>query len=189
MNEAGERSCIEAGPFAHLIRWGAACDRTLSAALRRLGRPPMDLVMRAFSALGSERMFVPAAIFFTVLLYLLQRPRAALTVIACALLTLGCIRVAKRSMHRARPPVTGLTSSSFPSGHAMAGVAVYGAAATAIAQIYPELSRVLWSAVPAAALLIGLSRTCLGFHWLSDVLAGFAIGGLILALSRYALGV
>jgi undecaprenyl-diphosphatase len=188
MNEAGERAHIQFGYFAHLIRWGADCDRLLSTALRRLCRPPLDLAMRGFSALGSERTFVPAAIVFTALFYALHRPRAALTVIACALLTLGCIRLAKRSMHRARPPVTDLTSSSFPSGHAMAGVAVYGAAAVAVAQIYPDLSGVLWFAVPAAAILIGLSRTCLGFHWLSDVLAGLAIGGVILAVSRYALG-
>ena len=189
MNENEESASTESRYFAHLFRLAADSDRALSTVLQRLCRPPVDVVMRSFSALGSERMFVPAAILFALFIYGKHQQRGALAVIACALLTLGCIRIVKRVTYRVRPPVTDLTSSSFPSGHAMAGVAVYGAAATAITQIYPDLRGVVLFTVSTAAVLIGISRTCLGFHWLSDVLAGFAIGGLILVVSSYALGV
>jgi undecaprenyl-diphosphatase len=60
---------------------------------------------------------------------------------------------------------------SFPSGHSITSFAI----ALAIGMFYPDLQIVLL----VVALLIASSRIILGMHFLSDVLAGSAIGILL----------
>ncbi len=65
---------------------------------------------------------------------------------------------------------------SFPSGHSMSAIEIYGTVAAVLIAIHPRLRPVI---VPVATLLIvgiGLSRVYLGVHWPTDVLAGFASG-------------
>jgi undecaprenyl-diphosphatase len=57
---------------------------------------------------------------------------------------------------------------SFPSGHSITSFAI----AISVGMFYPSLQVVLF----AIALLIASSRIILGMHFLSDVLAGSAIG-------------
>lgn len=75
------------------------------------------------------------------------------------------------------------TSYSFPSGHAMESFVVYGMLA-----YFAVLALKSWRARTAVVfgtallvLLIGLSRMYLGVHYLSDVLAGYAAGGVWLS--------
>lgn len=67
------------------------------------------------------------------------------------------------------------TSFGLPSGHAQNAVAVWGVIASAIG------TRVAWAAAIVLMLLIGLSRVYLGAHFLSDVVAGWLVGALLLA--------
>lgn len=74
---------------------------------------------------------------------------------------------------RPRPAAGQGLDPSFPSGHTAYVTAVLGLAAIVLAE-----HRRWWLA--AGALLViaamGPSRIVLGVHWLSDVLAGYAIG-------------
>ncbi len=83
---------------------------------------------------------------------------------------------------RPRPPQqTGLpitTIPSFPSGHAMSALICYGFLAYLLV---PKMPSLFWKwAVAMAALLIvlfdGFSRVFQGNHYLTDVLAGYALG-------------
>src|SRR5581483_1693245 len=74
-----------------------------------------------------------------------------------------------------------LHSYSFPSGHAMAAVAIYGMAAVVAGRLWPRAARGAGIAMPILALMIGISRVYLGLHWATDVLAGFAAGAFILS--------
>jgi undecaprenyl-diphosphatase len=73
---------------------------------------------------------------------------------------------------------------SFPSGHAMMSLITYGLLAYFLFIGLPRR----WQRVPAVAalilliLLIGFSRLYLGVHYLSDILAGFVVGGLWLSV-------
>jgi len=60
---------------------------------------------------------------------------------------------------------------SFPSGHSITAFAV----ALSIGLFYPDLQ----GSLLAVAFLIGSSRIILGMHFLSDVLAGSAIGAVL----------
>ncbi len=85
------------------------------------------------------------------------------------------------SIARARPPTQIwiiLTSPGFPSGHAITVVAFYGLLAYLVA---PKMPSTFWKwVVVAAGLLIigfvGFSRIFTAGHYLTDVLAGYAVG-------------
>jgi undecaprenyl-diphosphatase len=84
---------------------------------------------------------------------------------------------------RPRPQVVehlvGVSSQSFPSGHAMksAFVALIIAAMLSRTRPNPPKTAILAAGV-AFTLLVGISRIHLGVHWPSDVLAGWAFGSL-----------
>ena len=93
----------------------------------------------------------------------------------------------KTHFQRARPatallPQLGL---SFPSGHAMIGMALYGCLAWLL---WRHGRHPAWAALLVLwAVLIGLTRIYLQVHYATDVLAGFAAGLLWLILLRTAL--
>lgn len=69
-----------------------------------------------------------------------------------------------------------VTSTSFPSGHALAAATFFPMLARTWAR---ERPRETWAARVAAAALvifIGVGRLYLGVHWPSDVLAGWTLG-------------
>jgi membrane-associated phospholipid phosphatase len=76
------------------------------------------------------------------------------------------------------------TGQAFPSGHASESTAVYGALAYLLCKIEMPW-RVKLLCLTAGALiplLVGVSRVYLGVHWLTDVIAGWALGVAWLAL-------
>jgi membrane-associated phospholipid phosphatase len=78
---------------------------------------------------------------------------------------------------RPRPPhpLTASSGASFPSGHAVA--AAVTAVGLVIALFPPGHKRWVWERQAALyASLMALSRTYLGVHWLSDVVAGALLG-------------
>lgn len=93
---------------------------------------------------------------------------------ACAELSIGPV---KALVDRPRPPhpLVAVTGQSLPSGHAL--TAAVTAVALALILTRPGRSRVLALAAGIAWFaLVGLSRTYLSAHWLTDVLAGLLIG-------------
>jgi undecaprenyl-diphosphatase len=91
--------------------------------------------------------------------------------------------VGKDMVDRARPPAALAVpplevSPSFPSGHTLnatvlTGVAVY----LVLRRVESRRGRVAVVAAGVAFVLtMGLSRVFLGHHWLTDVMAGWAIG-------------
>ena len=78
-----------------------------------------------------------------------------------------------------------LTTYSFPSGHAMGSIAVYGMLAFVGARLTNQ--RLLRYAMALAAALIvffvGLSRVFFGVHYPTDVIGGYLAGAIWLAIS------
>ncbi len=73
---------------------------------------------------------------------------------------------------------------SFPSGHALGTIVFFGFLLFIILENnYRQwIKSVFKIALPLLILAIGFSRVYLGTHWISDVFAGWLIGGLILIL-------
>jgi membrane-associated phospholipid phosphatase len=95
-------------------------------------------------------------------------------------------RAVKRIYRRKRP--TGGArlhelTYAFPSGHAAASAAIFG---TASYVLWREgmLSRGVAEAFAGlGTLLVGASRVYLDVHWTTDVVGGWAVGGLVAAMS------
>jgi membrane-associated phospholipid phosphatase len=138
-------------------------------------------VMKAVSAVGSGRVYT--VLFTGVVLWLLWRrlPRLAMFV-AVTPLGSGLLNgTVKTLVDRARPvlpePVAHAPGFSFPSGHAQSAMVSY----CVLLLVFLPVLRGVWRRVAVAVslvmvLLIGFSRVALGVHYVSDVLAGYALG-------------
>jgi undecaprenyl-diphosphatase len=75
-----------------------------------------------------------------------------------------------------------IQAPSFPSGHTMNYVSVFGfLGAASMANVKPSLLRTLLVGSCAGMIaLIGPARVYLGAHWPSDTAAGYLFGGLYL---------
>ena len=85
----------------------------------------------------------------------------------------------KAVFHRSRPTFASefhMTSWSFPSGHAMNSIVLYGLLAYWVAQSYPGAKVWMLLGLTILVAAIGYSRIYLGVHYLSDVLAGLSAG-------------
>ncbi|ROS61715.1 undecaprenyl-diphosphatase [Frigoribacterium sp. PhB160] len=106
------------------------------------------------------------------LLVLRRRPWAAGYWIAACAASAGVVQVVKHLFGRARPAEILVVSDygSFPSGHT-------ANAATMAVVLGVVLRRAwIWAAGVAYTILMLLSRTYLGAHWLTDTVGGLLIG-------------
>ena len=84
----------------------------------------------------------------------------------------------KFAVARLRPPnLAGIeaASPSFPSAHATVALALYGYLALVVAASAPRHRAAVLGGAGLAIVLIGFSRIFLSLHYLTDVLAGYAI--------------
>lgn len=137
---------------------------------------------------------LPVVITFTALSIWKARPLVAATVVFGYGLQFAFAWIGWGLWHRSRPTVIadGLAAPglhSFPSGHALVVVTIYGLlcylwfreARNGIERGVTIGVFLLWVG------LVGLSRLVLGSHWVSDVLAGLAIGLVWLTFLIYSL--
>lgn len=158
-----------------ILQWGLE----LIAAIQKIHGPVLDRIALAFTTLGEE-------IFFLLLLPLIYwcfDPRLGVRVGIFFLISNYFNTGLKDLFRQPRPfdlvPSLRLAPAEgygLPSGHAQTAVIVWGSIAASL--------RKTWAWVGAVALmaLIGLSRIFLGVHFPTDVLAGWAIGGLLLGV-------
>ena len=152
-----------------------------------LGQPWFVGLMRTFSDSGSSLAWQIITVIVTAILLVRRHWRlAAFTVVTIGGSSL-VNTVVKATVNRARPlvdqPFVNEPGASFPSGHSQAAVVGYG---VLLLLLLPALSRP-WRriAIVFAVLMvigIGFSRVALAAHFVSDVLAGFALGAVWLGL-------
>jgi undecaprenyl-diphosphatase len=144
--------------------------------------PLMQDIMLEVTALGTGAVVAMIVVVGAMFLWLNQHKHSALLLIIATGGGLVLNSLLKIGFDRPRPQVftwgTHAVSSSFPSGHAMSSVIVYGTVAYLAARLQRNVrSRVLTLVCAAIIIvLICASRLYLGVHYPSDVAAGLIIG-------------
>jgi len=139
---------------------------------------------------GTTASFVLVVAVVCLLVRRRHRLAAYVTVAGVGLAVL--VPVTKALVGRARPdvslPVVELpTNASFPSGHAMTSLVTWGALLLVLLPGLRPVARRWWSAAAAVlVLVVGFTRLALGVHFVSDVLAGWALGVAWLAVVTLA---
>lgn len=170
----------------------APFDHAATAWIRRADSTVVDAVMRTLTIVGKMIVLVPAACAIAAWAWREGARQLAVVLVTLTATAIATMSLLKVLFARERPDlffeITAPTSYSFPSGHALLAVAVYGFAAVVVARLRPRLRGALSLAAPLAIAGIGVSRVYLGVHWPTDVLAGFAVGFLFLLAARHAAG-
>jgi undecaprenyl-diphosphatase len=168
-------------------------DTPIREAVHARSSPPLTAMMRGVSLIGSEVVLVPLGVILVWRLVAAKRRRAAVVFGVAALGAEALDQIMKLLFDRPRPePFFGLASPithSFPSGHAMVSCCFFGVLAVILAAREPSRARRI-SIFAAAAILValmGFSRVYLGFHYPTDVLAGYAAAVVWLAVVRAVL--
>jgi undecaprenyl-diphosphatase len=136
------------------------------------------------STIGGFAGLCVAGVAIGLVLWARRTPAELAAAPLLALLLGGLASLAAKTMFgRERPPITlhettvGL--ASFPSGHATDAAAFLIALTLTLALTTvrrPTMKVAVIAAGAAGAGLVGLSRLVLAVHWLSDVVAGWALG-------------
>jgi undecaprenyl-diphosphatase len=170
-------------------------DRPVAVFFVRHREAWLTRLLQDLTNLGSIRILLPLILAVGVGWWLRRRTWRPLVLLIVAYAGADlAFNAVKQLVGRPRPPAAILlkpvAGPSFPSGHATQAVAVYGMLAALAATASPRWSRKVtaWALAVVIAGLVGLSRLYLGAHWLTDVLAGFALGAAwlfaVLALAR-----
>lgn len=164
-------------------------DAEASLRVLTLRTPDLDSVSRYGSMLSDTLTCVAVTIVVMVAFRLwLGRWRESIVVLTAITGELVLFLAVTGVIARDRPTIPHLDpappTSSFPSGHTAAAVALYGC----IAVILLRQVRPAWFAIAIAALLwcipavVGASRMYRGMHYMSDVVVGATAGGIWLII-------
>ena len=157
-----------------------ALDTVANPFLHSISSPTLDAVMTGFTDIGSGPGL--GILFATAMVVLLvNRHRAMAIFLAVALGgSVALNGIMKLTVERPRPILPWakvLPDYSFPSGHTMNSLVFFLALALIVWAAFGRRRGAL--AVTAAILVtaaIGFSRVYLGYHYVSDVVGGFAAG-------------
>jgi undecaprenyl-diphosphatase len=149
---------------------------------RPLGPHWLELMMLDLTAVGGPTVLSLVVLMIAGFLLIERRHRMALGVLVTSFGGMLVTAMLKQMFARPRPTVVPhlreVTSSSFPSGHAMQSAIVYltlGAMLMRIVEGRVAKFYVLAMAV-FLSLLVGGSRIYLGVHYPTDVIGGWIIG-------------
>jgi undecaprenyl-diphosphatase len=160
-------------------------DLRVSDVASRLQLAGERRVMEALTNIGATRSVIVLTAVLLVGALAARAVRSAVLVTATLAISSGLVTVLKATHARPRPALGQLVehSTSFPSGHAAASLALaFGVLLGWWAAGLPRPSLVAAAVIPLA-LLIGYSRAYLSIHWLSDVIAGWVVATVAAAIT------
>ena len=183
-------SLLGSGAFAAL--WDAvkdkgrdttAFDHSLLLWMHAHATPWATTAARGLAWMGSPPIIVSLAALAALLGLLWRRVRGAAWTLPLAVLGAGIIiQGVKMEFRRPRPsfftPLLHETGYSFPSGHSLISIVVYGLLGYfALNLVKSHAGRLAVRVVTASLIIaIGVSRVYVGVHYPTDVLAGWSAG-------------
>ena len=143
----------------------------------------VEEMMRDFTALGSTGVLTLMVLAVGGFLAMTRKGYATLAVLVAVISGVLLSQTMKWAYARPRPELVPhgaeVYTASFPSGHAMMSAIVYLTLGALLArtQSGQGVKAYILSVAVILTVLVGTSRVYLGVHWPTDVLAGWALGG------------
>jgi membrane-associated phospholipid phosphatase len=162
--------------------WGSSHAGPLSTA-----------VLELITTLGGTSFAFPVTVMAAVALWLrrerLGPPLFLITVVLGQSLLHNGVKLLVRRGRPPVPPLTGFDGFSFPSGHAATATALLAALALLLGRGRSRPVAIALGAVAAGlAAMVASSRVLLGVHWVTDAVAGVALGFLWFVACALAFG-
>jgi len=137
--------------------------------------------LRVITHLGGIWVIVVLAVALGIVETVRRRDRWCVPFLLAVVAGIALVTPAlKVLVDRARPalvPAAAKLGPAFPSGHSSNAAAFYAAAALLLGRELPSGGRrALVGAAVAVAAAVAVSRVLLDLHWITDVLAGLALG-------------
>jgi len=145
---------------------------------------------KVITLLGSTEFIIFLCIFFLILFIILKKKNYGLLI--CCVLIISTImnNLLKIIFARERPDVIKLViedSYSFPSGHTMAAVSMYGILMFLVlkSNMNKRLKILLSIILGIIPVLVALSRVYLGAHYITDIMGAFLVSIILLLIEIY----
>lgn len=147
-------------------------------------------IYKVITFLGSTEFIIFLCIFFLVLFIILKKKNTGIIITIVLIISTIVNNLLKIILMRARPEVLSFVeehSYSFPSGHTMASVSMYGILLYLVlkSKINSKLKIILSSILTILPILVALSRVYLGAHFMSDVVGAFIVSIILLLIETY----
>lgn len=161
--------------------WVASALRSGDSAAP-IGPDWLVLGMLDATALGGAMVLTIVILLTAGFLAILRQYRSMWLIIIASGLGLAISTLLKSVFGRERPDeslhLAEVSSASFPSGHSMLSAVVYLTLGVVLATARPRKRERFYIIVAAFFLtgLVGISRVYIGVHYVTDVLAGWAVG-------------
>jgi len=163
-----------------------AFDKSILLYLRSLHTPLRDRIMLGLTSLGEPNLLLMLSVSLGIMLWVRQHRSEATTIAITGAGAVGLNMLLKQLFARDRPLLwersVDVKFYSFPSGHAMISMVVYGLLGYFLGARFPRQRWLIYSLTVVLIAGIGLSRLYLGVHWPTDVIAGY-IAGLVWLLA------
>jgi membrane-associated phospholipid phosphatase/uncharacterized damage-inducible protein DinB len=160
-------------------------DTAILTWIHGYSRPALDSVFRFSNELGTLPFCASLVVLMALWHVARKERREALAWLVVGLATVGIVDLLKAVTDRPRPTLwphlVAVSSSSFPSGHATAGAALYPLLGWIALRARRRGRVVGWALGLAVGIFVGVGRLYLGVHWPSDVLAGWVLGAALSA--------
>ncbi|MCC5603606.1 phosphatase PAP2 family protein [Nostoc favosum] len=155
-------------------------DEAILLLIQRLHTPLRDRIMLGITFMGDPVVMLLSSLGLAIspLFYNRRWQATILGIAGVGATLLNCLM--KLLFGRARPAlwkhIIKVGQHSFPSGHAMVSIVIYGSMGYILAKQFPEWRFWIYGLTIILIAAIGFSRLYLGVHWLTDVTAGYAAG-------------
>lgn len=170
--------------FQRMAQW----DIWLVGQVEQFRSSILDIFFLFLSNLASFYFIIVVFLILAVVLIQKKRKKAAFTVFLTLVGSGFFIWLFKNLFSRSRPfgCLSGRDCFSFPSGHATIAFYFYGMLFNLITRFVKLRKRyvlVLAMVFGFLVFLVALSRIYLGYHFLTDIVGGFLLGGVFLLIS------
>ncbi|WP_026731611.1 phosphatase PAP2 family protein [Fischerella sp. PCC 9605] len=185
LDQAGNRLVLVSVAVGTLISCtvllrGYGLDKAILLAIQKLHTPLLDRIMLGVTFLGEPLVLLLVCLGLGTGLRHYKRRSEITTLTTAAFGAISLNFLLKELFCRARPAlwnyIVNVRHYSFPSGHAMVSMVIYGFLGYLLAKQFPQYRRRIFALSAVLIVAIGFSRLYLGVHWPTDVVAGYAAG-------------